>query len=198
MEAFRADPKAFARRRGLKGKDATLLATMPVKGAAYFASRRVIDRHHYLRGDVPITIAAFDALPEAQRLQATYFVDAPYAKEDPRAEVRQFIAWAKKAGRKGDIPAAVADLAVVEGHGMLLADQPATRPYRHKVLRLRHDAEALLTEVAAAPQKPTIVALVREEDDVEMRVLSKEEAAALVARKKNGPAVAHLRKLGLL
>lgn len=186
MAAFRRDPQAYARRAGLAGAHSQILAGLPVEGAAYFASRRVIDRHHYLRADLPRCVAALDA---GAGLAASYFADCPYAKEDPRAEVRQFAAWAKAAARSGRAPAALADLAAIEAAGMLLMDKehavaaPARRLTRAPgvvVLRLRHDPDGLLGDepLQAAAGRFTTV-LVREPDDVEVYRLGAASAALL-------------------
>ena len=187
LEMFQANAKAYARRAGLSGKDAVLLAGLPPEGAAYFASRRVIDRYHYLDGDVPRSVAAIDA---TVGLAATYFTDRPYAKEDPRAEVRQFRAWATAAAKSGRIPAPLGDLATLEATGMLLMDKPHRKPVRSSrlrkapgvvVLKMRHNPDQLVGAEplsAATGRFPT--ALVREPDDVEVVTLEP-VAAALVA-----------------
>ncbi len=185
--AFQADPDAYARRAGLKGKHAALLAGIPPEGTAYFASRRVIDRTHYLKGDLPRSVAAIES---SVGLLATYFVDQPYAKEDPRAEVRQFRAWAVAAAKSGRIQAPLGDLANLEATGMLLMDKPYRKSERSTrlrkvpgivVLKLRHDPDQLVDAEplsAAAGRFPT--ALVREPNDVEVVKLDA-VAAALVA-----------------
>ncbi|MEK6985450.1 MAG: hypothetical protein AABX89_03585 [Candidatus Thermoplasmatota archaeon] len=175
LAAFQAKPAAYAKRRGLTGATAKLLAEMPSEGAAYFASRRVIDRFSYLSGDLPKSVAAVDT---AVGLEATYFTERPYAKEDPRAEVRQFKVWAQQAARSGKIPRPLADLAAIEAGGMMLMDRAYVKPKRSQqlakapgivLLRLRHDPNELLHGVTLeAPEGRYPTALVREPDDVEV------------------------------
>ncbi len=175
LEAFQNDPKAYARRFGLTGDTAALLAGLPPEGAAYFASRRVIDRFSYLSGDLPRSVAAVD---HAVGLAATYFADKPYAFEDPRDEVRQFRAWALAAAKKGTLPAPVADLVAIEAGGMLLMDKAYAKPAKSKtvkrasgmaLLALRHDPEELLHgDTLAAPRGNFPTVLAREEDDIEV------------------------------
>lgn len=192
LAAFQAKPAAYAKRRGLTGATAKLLADMPSEGAAYFASRRVIDRFGYLSGDLPKSVAAVD---DAVGLAATYFTDRPYAKEDPRAEVRQFKAWAQKAARAGKLPRPLADLAAIEAGGMMLMDRAYVAPKRSArlakapgivLLALRHDPNELLHGVTLeAPEGRFPTVLAREPDDVEVYKLEPVAEALLNAAKGN-------------
>jgi hypothetical protein len=202
LDQFRADPARYATSFGLTGDAAKLLAGLPAEGAAYFASRRVIDRFHYLKGDLPRSVAAIDG---AVGLAATYFADVPYAKEDPRAEVTQFRAWAGKAAKSGRIPAPLGDLAQVEAGGMLLMDEPHAKAPKSAKLRrapgvallaLRHDPDDLLHGDPLAATKGVFpTALAREPDDVEVYKLDPVAAALLRLAEGKGTPDAAVRKL---
>ncbi len=182
LAAFRKDPAAFAKRRGLTGVHAKTLSALDIEGAAYFARRRVIDRFGYLRGDLPRSVAAID---EAVGLEGTYFAERPYAFEEPLAEVKQFQAWAKRA----KLPHAVTDLCAIECAGALLMGEEHAKPKRGaklrrnpqmQILSVKTDPDALLSVgVKGAPKGRFIAAVVREAHDVEVYRLEP-RAVALV------------------
>jgi hypothetical protein len=187
LEAFEADPKAFVRKAGLTGKDADLLAGLPVAGARYFAERRRIDRFGYLRGDLPHGVALVDR----EVGLAAYFDAHPYAFEEPMKEVARFARWASAAARSGALPRLVADVVRFEAtavqvlHRPHRAAKPGKRPRRApgvRILQLSHDPEHFLHDHAWTPAPGRhMVALQRTADDVEARTLNPAELALLRA-----------------
>lgn len=187
LDAFAADPKAYARKAGLKGKDADLFAGLPAEGARYFAQRRRIDRFAYLRGDLPHGVALLDR----EVGLAAYFGAHPYALEEPMKEVARFAKWSRAAARAGSIPAFVRDVVLVEAAAVLLMHAPhrvarrSVRPRRAPgvhLVRVAHDPEHFLHDHAwtPAPGDFTVV-LQRVPGDVENPVLKPAELDALRA-----------------
>lgn len=142
--AFAAGKQRYARQRGLRGKEARLLASLDAGDVGYFASRRQLDRRSALRVDMTRTTA----LLEERDLLLRYFRAVPYALEDPVKEAKRVASWAVKAARKGHIPGLAADLARYEAADLALRARPhkAAKPSRHPrrapgivLLRLGHD-----------------------------------------------------------
>jgi hypothetical protein len=205
LDAFEADPQSYVRAAGLRGRDAALLAGLPVEGARYFAQRRRIDRRGYLRGDLPHTVA----LLERGAGLDSYFAAHPYAFEAPMREVARVARWARGAARAGTIPAFVADVAQVEAaavrlmHGPHRAAKPGSRPRRApgvRLVRVAHDPEHFLHDHDWSPEPGGFtVVLQRTADDVENPVLKPAELDALAAadgRRTEAALAAHLGTLG--
>lgn len=220
LAVFANDPRAYVRKAGLRGKDADLLAGLPVEGARYFASRRRIDRLGYLRGDLQHSVA----LLEREGGLDAYFDAHPYAFEEPMREVARFARWAKTA----EIPRFVADAIAVEAAAVRLyhaphrAVKPSARPKRAPgvvLVRVAHDPEHFLHDHPWTPEPGDFtVVLQRTGDDVENPVLKPAELAALklcdgkrtdtqvvaalaakgVAKARGEAALRKIRKLGLV
>lgn len=197
LEAFAADPKGYARKAGLRGRDAELLAGLPVEGARYFAERRRIDRFSHLRGDLPHGVA----LLEREAGVAAYFAAHPYAFEEPMKEVARFATWSRGAA----LPRWLKDVVAVEAAAVLLmhgphrATKPGLRPRRApgvRLVRVAHDPEHFLHDHAWTPEPGAFtVVLQRTADDVENPVLKPAELDALKAadgRRTDAQVVAHL------
>lgn len=209
LAAFQADPQAYAEEHGLLGKNADLLARLPYKGAAYFASRRRIDRHGYLRSDLPKSV---HVLMDHDVGTDAYFDDCPYAFEDPRKELQQFLKWTQTGAKTGRCSQLLADVALLETTARTLIDKPhrAAKPGQQakrapgvKVIELQHDLWDQIEdeEIHEAPAGKIWVALQRTKDDVEPHRLTAAEAGMLAAKGKpqgSPGAEKRLRRLGLL
>jgi len=198
---FAKDPEAFARRAGLEGRDAALLAGLDAGDVGYFASRRRIDRRAALRADMPLTVAAM----EREKAVLRYFRAHPYALEDPLAEAARAAQWAQRAAKRGRASALAADAAAFEAAWLAVRSappdaprKPSPRPRRGasaQVLRLRHDLGEALEDADPAKARRRVCWLVLrhgpdgpeagEVPEVEARLLrgadGKRSAAALVA-----------------
>ncbi|MCA1814342.1 MAG: hypothetical protein LC624_10405 [Halobacteriales archaeon] len=142
--SFAKDAKAHARKAGLKGKEARILAALDAGDVGYFASRREIDRRGMLRADLPQTCERLDEENRVLR----YFRAHPYALEDPLAEAERVARWARQAARKGQVSVLLADTALFEATLLRARTaspkpaRPSARPRRApglKLLRLAHD-----------------------------------------------------------
>jgi hypothetical protein len=159
------------RGRGLRGKEATLLASLDADDVAYFAARRAADRRSALAADLPRT---YQALDEAGKLPA-YFRAHPYALEDPLREAARAAGWcARPEGAR--VPAWIADLAAFEHAHLALLAKPfraaraSRRPRRAPgvvLLRLGHDLAPALSRGRGGRSRATYAALVRRPGDVE-------------------------------
>ncbi|MEA3142768.1 MAG: hypothetical protein QOG31_92 [Thermoplasmata archaeon] len=201
LEAFEADPKGYVRKAGLAGRDADLLAGLPVEGARYFAERRRIDRFSHLRGDLPHSVAML----EREAGVAAYFAAHPYAFEEPMKEVARFAKWSRGAS----LPRILRDVVAVEAaavllmHGPRRAAKPGARLRRApgvRLVRVAHDPEHFLHDHAWTPEPGAFtVVLQRTADDVENPVLKPAELDALKAangRRTDAQIVAHLLAKG--
>lgn len=179
--AFAKDPVAFAKPYRL-GPLEPMLTRLAAPDAGYFSSRRVIDRFSYLQSDVARSVAA---LENSGGLAATYFAACPYAYDEPAKEVAQLAAWARR-----NTHGPVRDVIRLEtaAYAMMQKAYRAPRPASGfkrasgvKILVLDHDPDAIVDGRLdeAEPGRYT-VALVREEDDVEVYRLD-EAALALLA-----------------
>jgi hypothetical protein len=188
-KAFAEEPRGYLRKRGVKGRDVELLASLVPDDLAYFAERRNIDRHHALRADAPRSVRLLES---AHGRPNSYFRAFPYSLEDPRDETDRFARWCKAAAHDGILPAVLPDVAAFEAAGLRMIAQPfrpakpSAKPKRApgvKVLRLRHRIGPVLRtgNAAAANPGPTVMALVRSADDVHWFVLPPLQAMLLLS-----------------